>query len=151
MLFRSWVVEPSPEPFTEPDEWRNASDEDLNLTYLLTQRYNKSLESASTAPLGSADYVSSSRSLKFAADEATRLFDEIHHGRKESFSPYGGGYRSYPNYRWQAAKRSGIVTALKKIKSASDTARSVSQQGLYGVELPSTDTLIRRAQANRVN
>jgi hypothetical protein len=80
-----------------------------------------------------------------AAAQGNALFDEIHQNRTIAFSAQGQGYDDFHNYRWQAAKRSGTIQMLRKLREhikAADTARQVE---LYGAELPTADVLIRRA------
>jgi hypothetical protein len=79
-----------------------------------------------------------------ATDQASTFFDDIHAGRKIAFSKIGAGYSDFNNYRWQAGKRSGIIQALRTIKDSKTEAEKQQQLQTYGVELPTTDTLLRR-------
>ena len=63
---------------------------------------------------------------------------------KEAFSRSGAGYYDFNHYRWQAGKKSGVVPALKAIKAYRDEAQKEMELEVYGVELPTARTLIRR-------
>lgn len=58
--------------------------------------------------------------LRHAADVASSLFDEVHHGRRVAFGPEGTGYTDPHQYAWQAGKASGAIEALRAIKSERD-------------------------------
>lgn len=83
--------------------------------------------------------------LHAALQQGVALFEEIHDNRSMAFSPMGEGYNDFHNYRWQAGKREGTIQALRALKKYSDGLREKTESSLYGVELPSSDTLIRRA------
>jgi hypothetical protein len=53
------------------------------------------------------------------------------------------------NYRWQAGKQAGTIQALKKLKDISTKSRKSFEEQTYGMELPDTSTLIRRALTGR--
>ena len=71
--------------------------------------------------------------------------DEIHGNRGQAFSTTGQGYDDFNNYRWQAAKREGTIESLRRIKEYASGRQQNMETSLYGMELPTTDTLIRRA------
>jgi len=77
------------------------------------------------------------------------LFDEIHTNRRAAFSATGDGYNDFHNYRWQAAKREGTMELLKKVREYSVTKKKDLERTLYGVELPTTDAILRRAALYR--
>jgi hypothetical protein len=81
--------------------------------------------------------------MQSAKQQAEALFEEIHGNRRIAFSAGGEGYYDFHNYRWQAGKRSGSIDKLRKIKEYGDETQQ------YGVELPDTSTLIRRAALYR--
>ena len=87
--------------------------------------------------------------LTMAAAQGNALLNEIHSNRKQAFSPTGSGYLDFHNYRWQAAKRSGVISELKMMKDYMK-ARVLAQPNPYGVDLPDASTLIRRAAIYRV-
>jgi len=83
--------------------------------------------------------------LKLAVEQGAALFEDIHQGRKHAFSPSGQGYGDVYNYRWQSGKASGVVQALKELKEISKKTKQDFEAQTYGMELPTTSTLIRRA------
>ena len=102
-----------------------------------------------TAAKSDVARINSERALHLAIEQGTALFEEIHGGRKVAFSPTGQGYLDYANYRWQAGKQTGVVQALRKLKDIATETRKEYSVATYGVELPSTETLIRRAATYR--
>ena len=87
--------------------------------------------------------------LKAAVDQGATLFSEIHEGRKIAFSRYGAGYADYNNYRWQAGKASGAIQAAKILHDYQDAVNKSAEAQTYGLELPDTRTLVRRAATYR--
>lgn len=114
----------------------------------ILDRYAKALDALHAAPNDVARR-NAEAALKLAVDQGASLFDDIHGGRKAAFSPYGQGYLDINNYRWQAGKSSGAVQALKKLKEIKEQGKAAFESKTYGMELPSTDILIRRAIGGR--
>ena len=112
--------------------------------YEIINRYTQALNKFQAAQ-NDAMRVNAKNELLLAVNQGTALFEDIHGGRKSAFSEYGEGYGDFNNYRWQANKDTGVVPALKKLKDLADTIKGSTEIRLYGQELPSTDTLIRRA------
>jgi hypothetical protein len=77
------------------------------------------------------------------------LFDEIHLGRRDAFSPSGLGYTDVANYRWQAGKQEGTIQALRKLKEIAKKSKKEFEAETYGMELPDVEVLIRRALGGR--
>jgi hypothetical protein len=77
--------------------------------------------------------------------QATMLFNDIHQSRRYAFSQGGKGYSDFYNYRWQAGKKYGTVPTLKKMSEYWAAYKAQQANSTYGVELPDTQTLIRRA------
>ena len=111
-------------------------------------RYTKALNDIQSAPNAIAKRNAES-ALKLAIDQGASMFDDIHEGRKSAFSPSGQGYSDYSNYRWQAGKASGVVQALRKMKELKQQGKASFETKTYGMELPTTDVLIRRAIGGR--
>ena len=84
-----------------------------------------------------------------ALEQGVALFDEIHSGRREAFNATGEGYGDFHNYRWQAGKASGAVQLLRHLKDLHTAQQTSKQLSTYGVELPDSDTLVRRAATYR--
>lgn len=121
---------------------------DIAMANDIIERYTKALTDIQAAPNDVARRNAES-ALKLAIDQGASLFEDIHSGRKAAFSPSGQGYLDIHNYRWQAGKASGAIQALKKLKEVKDKGRSTFESKTYGMELPSTDILIRRAIGGR--
>ena len=141
----SWVVEPerSPSiPFTRA--WEQKAQHDYEIALEMLNRYSQALNELHAAP-NDAYRRNAERKLRLVVDQAVAFYEDIHGGRKSAFSVKGAGYADFNNYRWQAGKRSGAVHALKAIKQYSDEVKKEHDISTYGVELPSTEQLIRRA------
>jgi hypothetical protein len=82
-----------------------------------------------------------------AAAQANALYNEIHNNRALAFSPQGEGYGDFHNYRWQAGKGYGTISKLRTIREY--MKNSLKNKDLYGVELPTHSTLVRRAALYR--
>jgi hypothetical protein len=143
-----WTVEPQRTAPLYSRAWKVQADRDHDVTKGIVARYSQALTDVKGA-VNPAHRVNAETRLKLSLDQATDLFDDIHHGRKIAFSPVGAGYADYHNYRWQAAKASGVVGALKQIRDYRNETLLERQVQTYGVELPDTDTLIRRAATYR--
>jgi len=87
--------------------------------------------------------------LQTALMQGSMLFEDIHHSRRYAFNPSGYGYADFYNYRWQAGKRYGTVPALRKMSEYWSTYKAQQSKQTYGIELPDTQTLIRRAATYR--
>lgn len=78
-------------------------------------------------------------------DQVKALFDLVHQGRKKAFSPGGEGYGDMHNFLWQAGKRDGWLKPVRQLVDYRDQLRVRNDMSTYGVELPDTDVLTRRA------
>jgi hypothetical protein len=140
----TWTVKPDRNPQPPYSRaWENHAQRDHDTAVEMVKRYTDALNEVrnSTNP---AYKVNAERKLRLAMEQAASLYDEIHKSRKVAFSKVGGGYADYNNYRWQAGKRSGAIQALRTIKDNLTSFNAGQQKELYGIELPTTDTLIRR-------
>ena len=145
----NWTVEPQPSPnppFTRDWEQRTKKDYDTAIEFI--NRYNAALSDVQSAP-NEAYRLNAERKLSLVVDQASAMYDDIHAGRKIAFSKVGSGYYDFHNYRWQAGKQSGAVHALKAIKEYKDLMEKEKALETYGVEMPDTQTLIRRAATKR--
>ena len=118
------------------------------MTTEILSRYSKALTAIGSATTDHARRNAES-ALRLAVEQGSALFEDIHSGRKAAFSPEGQGYSDIANYRWQAGKSAGTVQALKKLKDISTRSRKEYEQSTYGMELPTTDTLIRRTMLGK--
>jgi hypothetical protein len=96
-----------------------------------------------------AHRTNAENNLNVVLGAASGLFDEIHAGRKAAFGPSGHGYSDFANYRWQSGKANGVVHSMRRLKDYADSARDREDFETYGMELPDTETLIRRASNPR--
>lgn len=141
----TWTVVPEKNP--QPPyvrSWEQRAQRDHDTAVNLIKRYSDAVNEIKSAT-NPAYRVNAEHKIRHAREQAVAFYDDIHRGRKIAFSPVGAGYNDYNNYRWQAGKRSGAIQALRKIKEQSDILNKQSQVETYGVELPNTDTLIRRS------
>lgn len=140
----NWIVEPSTQTAEHRPEWDIKITRDQQMAREIINRYTQALNKFQAAQ-NDAARVNAKTELILAISQGRALFDDIHQGRKAAFSEYGEGYSDFNNYRWQANKDAGVVPALKKLKELSEDIKQASDVRLYGQEMPSTDTLIRRA------
>jgi hypothetical protein len=144
LIADDWTVEPdrnvSP-PYSR--DWEQKASRDHDAAVEMIGRYNQALNELRSA-INPAYRTNAERKLRLAQDQVAALYDDIHHGRKEAFSQTGSGYSDFHNYRWQAGKKSGAVQALRTIKDQRDLQIKSQQKELYGIELPTASTLIRR-------
>lgn len=144
----NWTVAPDPRNHVPHlRSWQQKVQSDTDLGTDLIRRYSQALTDvrAATNP---AHRINAERKLTMLADQASMLYDDIHQGRHAAFSRTGAGYQDFGNFRWQSGKASGIIPALKQIKVWRDTSEDEDQVSTYGITLPDTDTLIRRAASS---
>jgi hypothetical protein len=144
VLDDSWVVPPTEMEAPDIPEWSSAVARDKVNAAEIVKRYTTALQQIRNAA-NEAIRVNAESALALAIQQGVAMFEDIHSGRSQAFSPTGGGYSDFANYRWQSGKQSGVISALRKLKSMSEEAEQRFSRETYGVELPTTDTLIRRA------
>jgi len=139
-----WTVEPTADETKFPEHWFSEANRDARMAQDIVSRYQQALNDLTMA----RDAITTSNAqtaLLLAAKQGAALFEEIHGGRTQAFSPKGAGYSDFANFRWQSGKASGTVQAMKSLKDLVKKAQKESDVSLYGVELPDAATLIRRA------
>jgi len=144
LITDSWDVEPKRSnipPYSK--DWEQKAKRDHDMAEEILERHNNAIKELRSAK-NDAYRLNAERKVKLAEEQAVAIYDDIHVGRKAAFSEAGSGYDDFNNYRWQAGKRSGAIQALRFIKDRRDSKNKKSQYELYGVELPSAETLIRR-------
>jgi len=87
--------------------------------------------------------------MRVAMSQAAMLYEGVHEGRSNAFSPSGSGYSDFYNYRWQAGKQSGVIQGLRSLKDEMDAQDEALNKKTYGVDLTDANTLIRRAATRR--
>jgi len=139
-----WTVTPETKAPPRNKMWDQRVAKDSSMTAEILGRYSEALSNIGSATTDTARR-NAEAALKLAVEQGSALFDEIHYGRRSSFSPSGGGYTDIGNYRWQAGKEAGTVQALRKLKEIAVKGRKSFEEQTYGMELPDTSTLVRRA------
>lgn len=146
----TWTVEPDRTPATQFSKtWEQRAQKDYDTAVELVARYTQALHDVQASATNPAYRLNAEKKLEAVVEQASAFYEDIHSGRKIAFSQIGQGYSDFNNYRWQAGKRSGAVQALKAIKEYRDTVKEEKDLDTYGVELPDTQTLIRRAATNK--
>ena len=144
VLDDNWVVPPSLDEAPVRAEWQSSVELDRSKATEIIKRYAKALEQIKSAS-NPAMRINAETTLATAVQQGSALFDDIHGGRGQAFSQSGQGYYDYANYRWQAGKQSGVVSAMKQLKAILKEADERFSRQTYGVELPDVSTLIRRS------
>jgi hypothetical protein len=143
LKYNEWAVTPNPaQAAPTVSEWDSVAQADNHLASQTYTRATKAMQDLQLAQ-GGPQKRNAEVALHIAFQQAEALYNDIHEGRSEAFSPKGEGYADFHNYRWQAGKRSGTIDLLKDIKASSQTYSS--NESIYGVPLPDASTLIRRA------
>lgn len=142
LIHRTWDVPPDPDPVRPTHDGQ--SDRDHVLASTIVDRYTR----AQAQLVQQTNPTLRSQAEKIVNDslaQASALFDEIHEGRHAAFGWGGHGYADPANYRWQAGKASGVVPALLELRNFYKDEKLAEEIHKYGVNLPSTDTLLLRA------
>jgi hypothetical protein len=84
-------------------------------------------------------------SLSAAMAQGHALFESIHNNRKAAFGPGGHGYNDPANVRWQTAKASGVVPALRVLSEQHRKGISEQAMAQYGMAFPDVKELVIRA------
>jgi hypothetical protein len=140
LKYDEWTVPPDPtQAAPNKPEWEVAVDADTKLVHQINMRFTTALNDYK---LSQSDALRRNAEVRLftAKTQAEAMFEEIHGNRRQAFTLDGAGYYDFNNYRWQAGKRSGAVKVLRDIKD--------HPMG-HNVELPDTNTLIRRAATYR--
>lgn len=144
-----WTVSPDQAPYVAPNpSWDHIVERDRMAAEQIVRSYLHGVNEVRNARTDGHRRNAEVR-IQQAMQAASGMYEEIHDGRRSAFSPTGGGYTDYGNYRWQAGKRTGAVHALRRLKEYWDAQEESLQRETYGVDLPDADTLIRRAATYR--
>lgn len=148
LLDDKWVVSPNRElPVTSP-EWEASAKQDADDAIMLTSRFITSRNKYEHAT-NAAVKANARSEMRVASSQAGAMYNAIHSNRSIAFSTGGSGYGDFNNFRWQAGKRSGVIQTLRAIKSEMEAQDAEATKATYGVDLPDTSTLIRRAATYR--
>lgn len=144
----TWTVAPGTLRVDVSPTWNSAIENDrLQAIDILTkyQSAKTKYEQASN----DAIKANARSEMRIAMVQGAGLYNSVHNGRSSAFSPAGEGYGDFANYRWQAGKQSGVIQALRSLKSEMDAQDDALNKQTYGVDLPDASTLIRRAATRR--
>ena len=139
-----WTVPPTPAAPRVDPQWELQAAMYHQRAQTAVERYSQALTDLQSASHPAAR-VDAERRFGMAVEQAVGLYDTVHAGRKTAFSPVGQGYDDWGNYLWQMGKKAGWIPALRDIKQYHESAQASHQVQTYGVELPSSDVLVRRA------
>lgn len=140
-----WTVMPSTAGPARRGDWDLQAERDIARTVKLMGTYGSAVAQVENAS-NEAHRINARTLLRNTLREASDMYEEIHGGRREAFSSVnGGGYQSWPNYRWQSAKASGVIPAIKSLHHFHTQTTEEIQAKTYGSTLPDADTLIMRA------
>ena len=148
LTHNEWTVHPAQTTAPENKVWDEVAKRDLSRAMEIATRYTKALTDVQGAQNDAARRNAEAR-LHASLMQGSAMYDDIHSTRKFAFRPEGQGYEDFYNYRWQAGKKYGTVPALKKMSEYWSAYKAQQADETYGVELPDTQTLIRRAATYR--
>lgn len=147
-----WSVEPIEldkdwNPLTHfPQGWWDQIHREQATAKAVLQRYASLVKEIKRTDAGAiAHRVNLAVQLRQAVADGNELFMDLHSGRRNAFNPGGQGYMDWFNFRWQAAKRAGLVEALHALAALHQEAREQHEQDLYGHVLTNTETALRTA------
>jgi len=144
-----WAVTPNQSPYHRTHAaWELAIEADHTRGENIVRKYTDALAQIHAAK-NDAHRRNGEVILNLALDAASGLFDEIHAGRRAAFGPTGHGYADYGNYRWQAGKANGVIPSMRRMHDYLASAKQSNELETYGLDLPDTETLIRRAGTYR--
>jgi hypothetical protein len=145
----SWTVRPPklpPNPGSlYPHEWFGYAALDTQRAHEISDAFNEQYEVLRAVPVSSPRYHSATASVNNLVAQAHALLDEIHLGRREAFQGQGHGYSDWHNFRWQEAKKSGIIRDLVDITSIAVSEREADEIEKYGQPIAPADVAIREA------
>jgi hypothetical protein len=147
LKYDEWTVTPDPqvEPPRNP-EWERVAQNDSDMAKSINTRFESAMQDVRVSHNDALRRNAENR-LTVAASQGNALYNEIHLNRSIAFSPEGQGYGDFHNYRWQAGKRSGAIQQLRGIRE--HMKKTLQGNNPYGVELPDSSTLVRRAATYR--
>lgn len=149
LKFDEWTVTPDPSAHAPQNPaWDAIAEADAAHAKQFSTRYAAAMTEIQMSRNDASRRNAEAR-LADAVLQGSTLFEEIHGGRREAFSSMGTGYDDFHNYRWQAGKASGAVDTLRTLKDYAEQKQASVSASTYGVELPDTSTLIRRAATYR--
>lgn len=149
LTHNEWTVFPSKVSAPDNPVWEQQVQRDRSMAADIVARYSQALTDIKSAPHDAARRNAEFK-LQQALTQGSMLFDDIHHSRRYAFKQDGKGYLDFYNYRWQAGKKYGTVPALRQMSEYWREYKARQAEETYGIDLPDTQTLIRRAATYRV-
>lgn len=148
LTHNEWTVVPEKTGAPHNAVWEEIAKRDHATANTIVQRYSSAMTEVQAAQNDAARRNAEAR-LESSLIQANSLYNEIHETRKLAFSKTGKGYGDFYNYRWQAGKKYGTVPALRKMSEYWAAYKAQQADETYGIDLPDTQTLIRRAATYR--
>jgi hypothetical protein len=137
---------PSDPSSLHPKEWADWAKRDKDRTDEISKAFVTHMRDLHAAPFNSPGYHSSSAAVTNLIAQANALMDDIHLGRREAFQGESGkGYGDWHNYRWQAAKQSGVIRDLSDMTHAGLDEKEADQIEKYGAPIVDAATALRQA------
>ena len=144
----TWTVTPETLLVQANPTWSSAIENDRVQAIDILTKYENAKSKHEQAS-NEAIKANARSEMRVAMVQGAGLYESVHQGRSSAFSRTGEGYSDFANYRWQAGKQSGVIQALRALKSEMDAEDEALNKKTYGVDLPSAGTLIRRAATRR--
>lgn len=146
-----WTVFPEQAPsVVKRPSWDMSVDVDTRRAETIVREYAKAVRAIQNAQ-NSAHRINAENKLDAVLEAADSWYDEIHSHRKAAFGPAGKGYADFANYRWQSGKATGATKAMRRLRQYRKDRMSARDYERYGMELPDTNTLVRRAALHRAD
>ena len=139
-----WTIPPFEVEVQNNPEWEKVVQTDIENAKDILNLYSELMGKIKAAP-NDAIRRNHEVLLKHVVEQGSAMYRDIHEKRGQAFSPEGGGYFDFNNYRWQAGKRTGVVQAMKNLHNISKQSKQIFNEETYGLDLPDTSILIRRA------
>lgn len=145
----SWTVRPpllpeDPASLYPEEFWKSVREEEHHARGLIDRFHTYRAQAEAMQP-GTPGWKNAMAAQRLVVDQARTLFDSIHLGRRQAFSPGGSGYGDYYNFRWQAHKKSGVVQQLHGLADIGSEARKEEEQAMYGTPLKSATAALTEA------
>lgn len=149
----SWTVHPphlpqDPRSLYGPDYWKAVEGEKEQALSLIS-RYRELAEQAAGMQYNSPGWRNVATQQSLVVGQARSMFDDIHLGRRNAFSPTGKGYGDYYNFRWQAHKEAGTMQALASLAKLHQQAHEAASAEAYGGPIDDARTALVKAAMHR--
>ena len=148
LTHNEWTVFPEKTGAPQQPVWESVAQRDKSMATDIVARYSNALTRVQGAT-NDAARRNAETAMHTALMQGSMLFEDIHSSRRLAFSQQGAGYSDFYNYRWQAGKKYGTVPALRKMHDYWTQYQAKQADETYGIDLPDTQTLIRRAATYR--